>query len=92
MNKCFIFHCLQIKIGSGRKFREFGKRHVMGKIQQRVLPRILTCVPFSATIGAGARGGHHIITAQNYKLFPNQPKTKSRLKLCFIKKTCFSVK
>ena len=61
----------------------------MGKIQQRVLPRILTCVPFSATSGAGARSGHHIITMQSYKLFPNQPKTKSRLKLCFIKKLVF---
>ncbi len=61
------------KNGSDRKFREFGKRHVMGKIQQRVLPRILTCVPFSASSGADAHAGHHIITAQNYKLFPDSP-------------------
>ena len=46
----------------------------MGKIQQRVLPRILTCVPFSATSGAGAHSGHHIITPQNYKYIFTLPK------------------
>ena len=66
----------QVQTCSDRKFRvisEFGKRYVLGKIQQRVLPRILTCVPFSASSGTVAHAGHHIITAQNYKLFPDSP-------------------
>ena len=42
---------------------------VDGKIQQRVLPRILTCVPFSAIGAAIAGDGHHIIMVQSYNLF-----------------------